>query len=73
MRKTIPSILVLIVLLAGTAMAGDMHYKVYGKAHVSTEMLNNGDESSIFVSSNSSRVGVKGKCETGWGDRKSVE
>lgn len=65
MRKLIPSILVLIVLLAGTAMAGDMHYKVYGKAHVSTEMLNNGDESSIFVSSNSTRFGVKGKYETG--------
>jgi len=65
MKKLFATVLVLAALLAGTAVAGDMHYKVYGLAHVSTEMLNNGDESSIFVSSNNTRLGVKGKYETG--------
>ena len=63
-KKLFTTVMVMAVLLAGVAMAGEMHYKVYGKAHVSTEMLNNGDESSIFVSSNSSRLGIKGAYET---------
>ena len=52
------------MLMAGTAIAGEMHTKIYGKAHVSTESLNNGEDSSIFMSSNSTRVGIKGKYAT---------
>lgn len=55
---------VLVVLLAGAAMAGELTYKVYGVAHVSTDMIDNSEESSIFVASNSSRVGIKGMYET---------
>jgi predicted porin len=58
------TVVVMAMLLASAAMAGEMHYKFYGKAHVSTESLNNGDESSIFMSSNSTRVGIKGKYAT---------
>ncbi len=53
-----------LTLLAGVAMAGDITYQVYGVAHVSTDLQNNGDESEIFVSSNTSRVGVKGSLDT---------
>jgi predicted porin len=52
------------VMLAGVALAGDMHYKVYGVAHVSTELIDNGADSSIFVSSNTTRIGIKGEYET---------
>ena len=38
---------VAVMLMAGSALAGELHYKVYGKAHVSTEILNNGDESDL--------------------------
>jgi predicted porin len=56
--------MVMALMLTGAAMAGEMHYKVYGKAHVSMESLNNGEDSSFFISSNSTRLGVKGKYET---------
>ena len=51
------------MLLAGSTLAS-MHYQFYGRAHLSTDLQNNGDESSLFVSSNSTRFGVKGKYET---------
>ncbi|MBI3776446.1 MAG: porin [Gammaproteobacteria bacterium] len=46
---------------AALVMAGAAHadVSVYGKAHVSIDSLNNGDESFIYVSSNSSRIGFK--------------
>jgi len=46
---------------AAMAMAGaaNADVSVYGKAHVSIDSLNNGDESFIYVSSNSSRIGFK--------------
>lgn len=65
-KKLFGTLMIMALLLAGAAMAGEMQYKVYGKAHVSTESLNNGDESSIFVSSNSTRVGIKGKYATNY-------
>jgi predicted porin len=52
------------MLLAGVATAQELAYQVYGYANVSTDMQNNGDESEIFVSSNSSRVGFKGALDT---------
>jgi len=65
-KKLLTSLMVMAVLLAGAAMAGEMQYKVYGKAHVSTEMLDNGQDSSIFISSNSTRLGVKGSYATNY-------
>lgn len=53
-----------LTLLAGVATAQELAYQVYGYANVSTDMQNNGDESEIFVSSNSTRVGFKGALDT---------
>ena len=46
---------------AALAMAGaaNAEVSVYGKAHVSIDSLNDGDESFIYVSSNSSRIAFK--------------
>jgi len=54
---------VVTMLVAGSALAS-MHYQFYGRAHLSTDLQNNGDETSLFVSSNATRFGVKGKYET---------
>lgn len=40
-----------------------LEYTVYGRAHVSVEHLNNGTDSSEYLSSNSSRIGFKGNAE----------
>ena len=53
-----------LTLMSGVALAGDFAYQVYGVAHVSTDLQNNGDESEIYVSSNASRVGFKGSLDT---------
>ncbi len=50
-------------LIAAGAAAQD-HYQVYGQVHVSTDLQNNGDESSLFVSSNTTRFGIRGKFKT---------
>lgn len=60
-KKLLPIILVLFV--AGAAVAGDMDYKVYGKIHMSMQMVNNGEDSQLTMSSNTSRFGIKGKSE----------
>lgn len=53
----------ILVVAVGTALAmagaANAEVSVYGKAHVSIDSLNNGDESFIYVSSNSSRIGFK--------------
>ena len=53
----------LIVLAAGTALAGDMTYKVYGKLHTSLNYVNDGDQTGFTMTSNTSRFGVKGGVE----------
>lgn len=60
-KKLLPIILVLFV--AGAAVAGDMNYTVYGKIHMSLQMVNNGENSQLTMSSNTSRFGIKGKSE----------
>ncbi|MBN2071918.1 MAG: porin [Candidatus Krumholzibacteriota bacterium] len=42
------------------ASAGELETKIYGYVHVSVDNLSDGDESSIYVSSNTSRIGFKG-------------
>lgn len=54
-------LVMLVVLAAGAAMAGEMNYTIYGKLHMSMDYLNNGDDSAMFLASNTSRFGVKGK------------
>ena len=53
----------LIVLAAGTDLAGDMTYKVYGKLHTSLNYINDGDQTGFTMTSNTSRFGVKGGVE----------
>lgn len=60
-KKMILMLVLLTALVASAATAGD--YKVYGKMHSSINMLSNGDESQIGLSSNSSRFGIKGTAE----------
>jgi len=63
-KKLLTTMLVLaIVVSAGTAFAGSMSYKVYGKMHTSLNILNDGDESAMGLTSNLSRFGVKGGFE----------
>jgi len=51
------------VLFAATVVVGaenELKYDLYGVAHVSLDALDDGQESSIYLSSNSSRIGLKG-------------
>jgi predicted porin len=57
------ALLALIVASPLPAPAGDTHYTIYGKAHVSIDLLDNGDDASAFVSSNLTRVGIMGHYE----------
>ena len=61
---TLTAVVVLAMLLAGTAMAQKMDYKLYGQAHLSTDMQSDGDETGILVSSNQTRFGIRGSYET---------
>lgn len=56
--KLFPMILVLA--LASLAVAGEMNYSLYGHLHMSTQMVNDSDNSQLTLSSNTSRFGVKG-------------
>ncbi len=60
-KKLLTTMLVLaVVATAGTAMAGDVEWKFYGKVHSSINMMNNGENSQLGLSSNTSRFGFKG-------------
>jgi predicted porin len=61
-KMKIAMMLAMACILVGTAQAGD-GYKVYGKLHMSLEMLNNSEDSQMAVSSNGSRFGYKGTRE----------
>jgi predicted porin len=50
----------LVVLAAGTALAGDGSWTSYGKFHSSINMLGNGQNSQLGLTSNTSRFGFKG-------------
>lgn len=60
-KKLLTTTLVLAVLIAaGSAFAGDMDWKFYGKLHSSINMLSNGENSQLGLTSNTSRFGFKG-------------
>jgi len=62
--KIFISLLVLqVVLAAGTAMAADPTYMVYGRVHTSVNFLNDGDQSGLSLTSNTSLFGFKGGFE----------
>ena len=52
----------MITLIAGAALAGG-DYTIYGKLHLSVDMMNDTEDSQIRLSSNTSRFGVKGASE----------
>lgn len=58
-------IMLMVLLMAGAAVAGEgMDWKFYGRMHTSLDyMSDGGDESSLTMSSNTSRFGFKGGME----------
>lgn len=62
--KKMTALMVLVAMLvAGAAFAGDMDYTIYGKLHTSVNYLSDSDESQLGLSSNTSRFGIKGSKE----------
>jgi predicted porin len=49
-----------VLMLAGGAFAADSDWSFYGVAHSSLNMLNNGEDSQLGLTSNTSRFGFKG-------------
>lgn len=64
MRRTITSLAVAAALIPFAASAD---VGIYGKVHLSVDSLNDGDTSSSYLSSNSSRFGVRGSTDFGDG------
>lgn len=65
MRKTIHALAALAAL--GLPAAAVAEVTLYAKAHLSLESQSDGQESGVFASSNSSRLGVKGSMDFGRG------
>ena len=65
MKKTIIASAIGIALSAPAASFADA--TLYGRAHLSLDSLDNGADSAIYLSSNSSRLGVKGSEDLGNG------
>lgn len=59
-KKLLLTLSALTILMAGSAFAGDANWSFYGVGHVSLNMLNNGNDSQLGVTSNTSRFGFKG-------------
>ena len=62
-KKMIALMVLMIVLVAGVATAGDAGFKVYGKLHISLDYLNNSEDGQLALASNTSRFGFKGSSE----------
>jgi predicted porin len=60
MNRMLTILVVLSFCLAGLAMAGDGSPLIYGQVHLSYAMQDNGTDSSMHLTSNTSRIGVKG-------------
>ncbi|MBU8872094.1 MAG: porin [Gemmatimonadales bacterium] len=58
--KLITMMVLMIALITGSALAGDMEWKFYGKLHSSINMMNDSEDSKLSMSSNTSRFGFKG-------------
>ena len=62
-KKMLLTLSALTLLVAGAANAGDANWTFYGVGHVSINSLNNGTDSQLGVTSNTSRFGFKGTSE----------
>jgi predicted porin len=69
MKRTLPFYIALGVAFSGAqpVLANTAGLNFYGRAHVSTDFLDNGDDSDLNVSSNSSRIGVRASTDLGEG------
>lgn len=72
MNKKILAVAVSAAMFAGASVAMAGEAAIYGKAHISIDNMDNGadspaDESGTYMSSNSSRIGLKGKEDLGNG------
>ena len=59
-KKFTMLVILAVVLTAGAASAGDMNWSFYGKVHSSINMMSNGENSQLGLTSNTSRYGFKG-------------
>ncbi len=59
-KKMLFTLSVLTLLMAGAANAGDTDWNFYGVGHVSLNLLNNGNDGQLGITSNTSRFGFKG-------------
>jgi predicted porin len=64
MNKTLLSVAVAAALAAGS-LAAQAEVKIYGKMHYSIDSIDDGADSYLYGSSNSSRIGVKGEEDLG--------
>lgn len=60
--KLISLLVLLITVISGATFAGG-DYTVYGKLHLSVDMMNDTEDSQVRLSSNTSRFGIKGAGE----------
>ncbi|RFA30374.1 hypothetical protein CAI21_07180 [Alkalilimnicola ehrlichii] len=67
MNRKIMALASAAALLAPAVASADVD--VYGRAHLSVDFLDNGDDSAVNVSSNSSRLGFRGKHDLDYGLR----
>lgn len=63
-KLLITAAMIACVTLSAAASAHELDYQIYGVAHVSTDLQNNGADSSLFVSSNNTRFGIRGTYAT---------
>ena len=59
-KKLLLTLSVLTLVLAGAAFAGDANWTFYGVAHASLNSLNDGTDSQLGLTSNTSRFGFRG-------------
>jgi predicted porin len=62
-KKMLLTLSALTLLMAGAANAGDANWTFYGVGHVSLNSLNNGNDSQLGLTSNTSRFGFKGTAD----------
>lgn len=60
-KKLLLTLSALTLLMAGASFAGDTEWSFYGVGHASLNSLNNGEDSQLGLTSNTSRFGFKGK------------
>jgi predicted porin len=63
-RKYVLLLVAAVFALPALAETCKLPVEIYGVVHVSTDLQNNGDQSEVYVSSNTTRLGIKGSLPT---------